>query len=262
MRFNPPPNWPQPPAGWTPPTDWKPDPSWPRPPSGWQLWVGEDEFVIAPDRTAVLRTVPSQPTQPWYQQTASVVLLLIFFFPVGMVLLWLRQDWSVRRRGTVTAVVGVIALFVLVGVTASPPTTPTALNTTTVAGTASPSHTSAASPSAVRSSAAPSKAPPPVATTSRAPVTSAPPKTVAPAPVHTTAAYVPPPAPVHTTQAVQAPPPPTTEQAQSCYPLTNGGNCYKPGEYCRDSDHGTTGVDAEGGHITCEDNDGWRWENS
>lgn len=39
MRFNPPPGWPQPPAGWTPPPGWKPDPSWPTPPSGWQLWV-------------------------------------------------------------------------------------------------------------------------------------------------------------------------------------------------------------------------------
>ncbi|SRR5579884_1264883 len=38
-RFNPPPNWPQPPAGWMPPPGWQPDPSWPAPPVGWQLWV-------------------------------------------------------------------------------------------------------------------------------------------------------------------------------------------------------------------------------
>jgi hypothetical protein len=39
VRFNPPPNWPAPPPGWTPPTDWQPDPSWPPPPDGWQFWV-------------------------------------------------------------------------------------------------------------------------------------------------------------------------------------------------------------------------------
>lgn len=41
LRFNPPPNWPQPPAGWVPPTDWCPDPGWPAPPVGWQLWMDD-----------------------------------------------------------------------------------------------------------------------------------------------------------------------------------------------------------------------------
>jgi hypothetical protein len=90
-------------------------------------------------------------------------------------------------------------------------------------------------------------------------VTSAPPKTTtaaAPVVVHTSAAraYTPPPA----TQAPQ--PVQTTAAAPSCTPLTNGGNCYKPGEYCRDDDHGVSGIDANGDPITCEDNDGWRWE--
>ena len=39
FRFNPPPAWPQPPAGWAPPPGWQPDPAWPAPPPGWQLWV-------------------------------------------------------------------------------------------------------------------------------------------------------------------------------------------------------------------------------
>lgn len=39
MRYNPPANWPQPPAGWTPPQGWAPDPSWGPPPPGWQLWT-------------------------------------------------------------------------------------------------------------------------------------------------------------------------------------------------------------------------------
>jgi hypothetical protein len=54
-----------------------------------------------------------------------------------------------------------------------------------------------------------------------------------------------------------APPPPAPT---GCYPLSNGGRCYEPGEFCRDSDHGVTGVAGDGERIVCEDNDGWRWE--
>lgn len=47
---------------------------------------------------------------------------------------------------------------------------------------------------------------------------------------------------------------------QQCTPLTNGGNCYEPGEFCRNSDHGVSGVAGNGERIRCEDNNGWRWE--
>jgi hypothetical protein len=47
-----------------------------------------------------------------------------------------------------------------------------------------------------------------------------------------------------------------------CSPLSDEGTCYEPGEYCRDSDHGASGVAGDGEAITCEDNDGWRWEPS
>ncbi len=65
------------------------------------------------------------------------------------------------------------------------------------------------------------------------------------------------PAPPPTTAA---PPPPPPPPATSCHPLTNGGKCYEPGEFCRDSDHGVTGLAGDGETIRCEDNDGWRWE--
>jgi hypothetical protein len=55
-------------------------------------------------------------------------------------------------------------------------------------------------------------------------------------------------------------PPPSSAPPASCYPLTNGGNCYEPGEFCRDSDHGVTGIAGDGEKIICEDNNGWRWE--
>jgi hypothetical protein len=63
------------------------------------------------------------------------------------------------------------------------------------------------------------------------------------------------PAPPQTTAPAAAPTTPS-----GCHPLTNGGNCYQPGEYCRNSDHGMSGVAGDGERIVCEDNNGWRWE--
>jgi hypothetical protein len=57
-----------------------------------------------------------------------------------------------------------------------------------------------------------------------------------------------------------APAPSPPASAASCYPLSNEGTCYEPGEFCRDSDHGVTGVAGDGEKIICEDNNGWRWE--
>jgi hypothetical protein len=57
-----------------------------------------------------------------------------------------------------------------------------------------------------------------------------------------------------------APPPPPPPTATGCYPLSNEGTCYEPGEFCRDSDHGVSGVAGDGEKIICEDNNGWRWE--
>ncbi len=79
--------------------------------------------------------------------------------------------------------------------------------------------------------------------------------------------------PVRTTPAAAAPTPVRTTPAAApvttassapagCYPLTDSGNCYEPGEYCRNADHGMSGVAGDGKPITCEDNDGWRWEPS
>jgi hypothetical protein len=52
----------------------------------------------------------------------------------------------------------------------------------------------------------------------------------------------------------------SSQPAASCYPLTNSGHCYEPGEYCRNSDHGARGVAGDGERIVCADNGGWRWE--
>jgi hypothetical protein len=42
--------------------------------------------------------------------------------------------------------------------------------------------------------------------------------------------------------------------------LTNSGKCYEPGEFCRNADHGNTGVAGDGRPIVCTNNNGWRWE--
>jgi hypothetical protein len=63
--------------------------------------------------------------------------------------------------------------------------------------------------------------------------------------------------------APQPPPLPSTSpppSPASCFPTTATGNCYEPGELCRKADHGITGTAGDGKRITCEDNDGWRWE--
>lgn len=92
-----------------------------------------------------------------------------------------------------------------------------------------------------------------------APTSAAAPASTAQAPTaQVTTSAAAPAAPTPTTQAPQ--PAQTTAQPQGCYPLTNGGNCYEPGEYCRTSDHGVSGVDGNGDAIKCEDNNGWRWE--
>ena len=47
-----------------------------------------------------------------------------------------------------------------------------------------------------------------------------------------------------------------------CYPKTDSGNCYQAGEFCRDSDHGATGVAGNGDPIKCEGSGSatWHWE--
>jgi len=66
------------------------------------------------------------------------------------------------------------------------------------------------------------------------------------------------PATVKRTVKVSKPAPKPVQH--SCTPLTSGGNCYRPGEFCRNSDHGVTGYAGNGEPIVCTDNNGWRWE--
>ncbi len=63
------------------------------------------------------------------------------------------------------------------------------------------------------------------------------------------------------TASLFAPASPVPPLAPSgCTPLTNGNNCYEPGEFCRNRDHGATGIAGDGEKIVCTNNNGWRWE--
>jgi hypothetical protein len=70
------------------------------------------------------------------------------------------------------------------------------------------------------------------------------------------------PTPPQAAPATSAAPRQTQAAQPSCYPISDEGTCYEPGEYCRDDDHGASGIAGDGEAITCADNDGWRWEPS
>ena len=164
-----------------------------------------------------------------------------------------RGSRRARNKKILIVTGSVFGAFILIGAIGSalgngkPPATPAAAAARATTASATPSQPAlTTSPSPLPAAAAPVTSTPAPDTSSAAPTSAA------AAPV-----YIPP-APQRTTQAPQ--PVHTTAQAQSCYPLTSGGNCYKPGEYCRTSDHGKSGIDANGDAIKCEDINGWRWE--
>jgi hypothetical protein len=74
----------------------------------------------------------------WYRTNIGVGAALLFFFPVGLYLLWSHPDWSKKSKWIVTAIV---AVFILIAVS-SPKSTPTA----TAEVVASPSPIASATP--------------------------------------------------------------------------------------------------------------------
>ena len=167
-----------------------------------------------------------------------------------------RKSWPQRHKvltvlGSLTALIIVIAGIASASGKARQADNASAVATTTPTRTATPSRAPthhATSTGTVPTVTAQATTLAPVATT--------------PAPAATTRAPVSTAAkPTATAHAAAPPPPPATAPA-GCSPLTNGGNCYEPGEYCRDADHGASGVAGDGKAITCEYNDGWRWEAS
>lgn len=42
------------------------------------------------------------PARRWYQQSWGIILLLVLFFPIGLVLMWTSSSWSLRTKRAVT----------------------------------------------------------------------------------------------------------------------------------------------------------------
>ncbi len=154
-----------------------------------------------------------------------------------------RKSWPQRHK-VLTVLGSLTALLIIAGIASASGNAKQADNASAVA-TTTPTRT-----------ATPSRTPTRHATSTgtvltKAPVTA---QATTPAPAAATRA----PAAIAPARSTS----PAAAGLASCHPLTNGGNCYEPGEYCRDADHGTSGVAGDGKAITCEDNDGWRWESS
>jgi len=172
-----------------------------------------------------------------------------------------RKPWAARHK-VVTGFLAFCGLVAIIGIAAAAGSSSSS-SSGSAAATISPmvkAPTTTASPMAKKApTATPAVTPAPStpAPSAPAPTTPAPPSTQprATAPVQKTA----PSTPAQTTAAATPSPTASTTPA-SCYPLTSKGKCYEPGESCRKSDHGLSGVAGDGEAIKCKDNDGWRWE--
>lgn len=155
------------------------------------------------------------------------------------------KSWPARHKA-LTGILAFVALIIIITAANSgrSPSSPGSGTTAGMTKAASATATGAPSQHAAHAAATVQKTPP-----KRTQTTSAPSRV----PASSVSAQT-------TPAAVVAPP--ASAAPASCHPLTNGGNCYEPGEYCRDADQGASGVAGDGEAITCEDNDGWRWEPS
>ncbi len=59
--FNPPPGWPEPPAGWVPLPQWTPPADWPEPPAGWVFWTASINNGYGPSAAPATGLLPTQP---------------------------------------------------------------------------------------------------------------------------------------------------------------------------------------------------------
>lgn len=170
--------------------------------------------------------------------------MLLYWAGAGIVKLyrfaWTRPTTTGRKVASVTAVSLGLLILIIIGAASGSPQPPepasAAKTAVTPVRTSSPAHKAANSPRP--------------AVTATHPVVPSP-SYSSPAPVETAPAYVPP-----ATTAPSA----TQAAAPACSPTTSSGHCYEPGQFCPAADHGMSGVAGDGRPITCEDNNGWRWE--
>lgn len=66
-------------------------------------------------RTVYLRQNVVYVTEPWYQQTGIIALLMIFFFPLGIALLWAHPKYQKRTKIMWTLVYASFFLLLFTG---------------------------------------------------------------------------------------------------------------------------------------------------
>ena len=175
-----------------------------------------------------------------------------------------RKPWAARHK-VLTGFLACFGLLLVIGIAegGSSSSSSTKVNATSspVSATSGPSAGTgvAVSPAAKKTApaahtaAAASSVPARTTPASSAAASSAPARTT---PATTAAA---PSTPAHTVPSV--PTSPASTAPAGCHPLTSGGKCYEPGEFCRTTDQGASGVAGDGEAIVCELNNGrLRWD--
>ncbi len=121
LRFNPPPNWPDPPAGWIPPPGWQPDPSWGPVPEGHRLWRDDRQgggihrltWVLALIAQGSVAAMTFLMGLQWGGWTYTVALLQAGL--AAGVILWLQSRWrwwlSVIPVVSAAVTVGLLILY-------------------------------------------------------------------------------------------------------------------------------------------------------
>jgi hypothetical protein len=151
-----------------------------------------------------------------------------------------RKPWHKRRWVRITgAIIGGLVVITALANHSSP--RPVAATAPAKPAATAPARPTTPKPQALKAAPKPARPASPAQTT---PAAAAPAQPSSPAPAPST----------------QPTAPPAAAAPAGCYPLSNEGTCYEPGEYCRNADHGASGIAGDGEAITCEDNNGWRWE--
>lgn len=76
--------------------------------------VEEVPTAPAPSAAGVASGRSLQPTQPWYAQTWAAVVALLFFFPLGLFLMWRFTRWEVWIKTVITIVGSLFTILVIV----------------------------------------------------------------------------------------------------------------------------------------------------
>jgi membrane protease YdiL (CAAX protease family) len=125
--WRPPPGWPQPPAGWTPPAGWRAPPEWPPPPADWVYWVPATPAPPAPPPAdPPLAAPPQDQAQPDQAQPAGTEQAPAAPVPPGTgppgpppVPFWPVRPSALSRRGLVLETWFVELAFLVPGVLAA-----------------------------------------------------------------------------------------------------------------------------------------------